>query len=75
MEDLVGDLDHVTNARSLFEVDHRAHVQAADRGVAVVAAVRIVLAQDLSEAAQEPRHLLERHRRVFDKGDRLVIAL
>ena len=74
-EDLVGDRRHLPHARRVFQVDHRAHVQAADRGVAVIAAVRVVLLEDFAKAFQETPHAFDRHRRVLHESDRLVVSL
>ena len=75
VEDLVGDgLDLLEPARRL-EVDHGADVQAADRAVAVVGALGVVLGHDLAEARHELRQVLGVDGGVLDEGDGLVLAL
>ena len=44
---LVENLSHLGDFGSLFEIDHRAHVQTADRGMAVVAAVGMMVFENL----------------------------
>ena len=74
-EDLVGDLRHLADFGWTLEIDHRTHVQAPDRGMPVVPAVRVVPLQYVAKLPQEPPHLFDRHGGVLHEGDRLVVAL
>ena len=56
-------------------VEHRAHVQRADRGVRVPGAARAVLLEHVRQAVGVLGEMLERHRAVLDEGHRLAVAL
>ena len=58
-----------------LEVDHRPHVQAADRRVRVDAGDRVVLANDREEPLDVVAQLLRRDRGVLDERQRLGVAL
>ena len=71
---LLGDRAHAHRAVALH-VEHRAHVQAAHRGVRVPGALGAVLAEDLGQLRGVLGQVLERHRAVLDEGHRLPVAL
>ena len=73
LEDLVSNLGHLGDLRRIFQIDHRAYVQAADRCVAVVAALGVVLVEYAREATQERWQFFQRYCGVFYESDRLVI--
>ncbi len=74
-EGFLGDGAHRLHVLLLPQVQHRAHVQAADRGVRVPGAARAVLLEHLREALRVVREVDQRHRAVLDEGDRLPLLL
>ena len=73
--DRVGDGDHFVALALCFEIDQRPDMHAADGAMAVVAGHRVVIGDDLAKAFDKLRQLRRRHGGVFDKGDRLLVAL
>ena len=71
----VGDGLELPHARLGLQVDHRPHVQAADRGVGVDAGRGAVRADQCQEALDVVAQPLGRHRRVLDERDRLGVLL
>ena len=65
----------VLASRLELEVEHGAHVQAADASVRVEGAARAVPGEDGGEALGVVGQMLERHRAVLDEGDGLSLAL
>ena len=74
-ERLLGDGAHRLDVLLQPQVEHRAHMQAADRGVRVPGAARAVLLEHLGEPRGVVGEMLERHRAVLDEGDRLSLLL
>ena len=73
--DVVGNRLELRHAGRGLEVDDRAHVQAADRGVRVDAGDGAVAGDQLLEARDVVAQPLGRHRGVLDERDRLGVAL
>ena len=57
------------------QVEHRPHMQAADRGVRIPGAAGAVLLEDVGEPRGIVREMLERHRAVLDERDRFALLL
>ena len=74
-EGLFGDRPHLFDLELLLQVEHRPHMQAADRGVRVPGAVGAVLLEDAGQAVGVVGEIFEPHRAVFEKRDRLSVAL
>ena len=70
---LLGDGAHLPGA-VLLHVEHRAHVQGADRGVRVPGAARAVPGEHLGQLVGVLGQMLQRHGAVLDEGDRLALA-
>ena len=74
-ERLLGDRAHRLDVLLQAQIEHRAHMQAADRGVRVPGAARAMLGEDRGEPVGVFCKMLERHRAILDKGDRLARLL
>ena len=74
-ERLLGDRPHLSDFQLLLDVEHRAHMQAADRGVRVPGAVGAVLFEDPGQSIGVVGKVFEPHRAVFEKRDRFAVAL
>ena len=72
---LLGDRAHRAHVLLELEVQDRADVQAADRGVGVPGAAGAVAGEDLGQARRVVGQMLERHGAVLDERDRLAGAL
>ncbi len=72
---LFGDRPHLFDLELLLDVQHRAHMQAADRGMGVPGAVGSVLLEDAGQTVGVIGEVFELHRAVFEKRDRLSVAL
>ena len=57
------------------QVEHRPHMQAADRGVRIPGAAGAVLLEDVGEPRGVVGQMLERHRAVLDERDRFALLL
>ena len=66
---------HGGRALGPLQVQHRAHMQEADRGVGVPGAGRAVLLEDARQPVGEIAQILQRHGAVLDEGDRLALGL
>ena len=75
LERLFGDGTHRLHVAVELEVEHRAHVQRADRGVGVPGAVGVVLVEDLGQPAGVLGEVLEAHRAVLDERHRFAVRL
>ena len=70
---LFGDGAHLPGA--VFpHVQHRTHVQSADRRVRIPGAARAVLGEHLGQLVGVFGKVLQRHRAVLDEGNRLAVA-
>ena len=74
-ERLLRDRAHLAHVPLVLEVEDRAHVQAADRGVRVPGAAGAVAGEEVGEALGVVGQMLERHGAVLDERDRLAVAL
>ena len=74
-EGLLGDGAHGVGVLLQLQVEHGAHVQAADASVRVPGALGAVLGEDGGEALGVVGQMLERHRAVLDEGDGLSLGL
>ena len=71
---LLGDGAHLPGA-AFFHVEHRAHVQGADRSVRVPGAARAVLGEHLRQFVGVFGEVLQRDGAVLDERNRLALAL
>ena len=74
-ERLLGDGAHGPGVFLQLEIEHGAHVQAADGGVRIPGALGAVLAEDGGEALGVVGEVLERYGAVLDEGDGFALAL
>ena len=74
-ERLLGDRPHLSDVELLLNVEHRPHMQAADRGVRVPGAVSAVLFEDTGQPLGVVGEVFEAHRAVFEERDRFTVAL
>ena len=72
---LLGDGLELANPFLGLQIDHRPHVQAADRGVRVDSGRGSVAVDDFEKAVDVVAQLFGRHRGVFHEGDRFGVAL
>ncbi len=56
-------------------IENRPHVQCADTRMRIPGAFRSVTMEHFGQAARVFRQMFERHRAIFDEGDRLAVAL
>ena len=71
----LGDRPHLLDLELLLDVQHRADMQAADRGVGVPGAVGAVLFEDPGQPLGVFGEVFEAHRAIFEKRDRFAVAL
>ncbi len=74
-EGFLGDGAHRLHVLFQPQIEHRAHMQAADGGVRVPGAARAVLLEDCGQPLGVVGEMLERHRAILDEGDRLPLLL
>ena len=74
-EGFLGDGAHGAHVLVEPQIEHRAHMQAADRGMRIPGAARAVSLEDLGEPRGVIGEMLERHRAVLDEGDRFALLL
>ena len=75
VEGFLGDRAHRLDVVLEPQVEHRPHMQAADRGVRIPGAAGAVLLEDGGEPRGVVREMLERHRAVLDERDRFALLL
>src|SRR6478735_4653512 len=75
VEGFLGDRAHRLDVVLEPQVEHRPHVQAADRGVGIPSAAGAVLLEDGGEPRGIVRQMLERDRAVLDERDRFALLL
>ena len=75
LEGLLGDGAHRPASGRLAQVEDRAHVQAADRGVGVPGAAGAVAGEEIGDRLGVVGEVVERHGAVLDEADRLGVAL
>ena len=75
VEGFLGDRAHRLDVVLEPQVEHRPHVQAADRGMGIPGAAGAVLLEDVGEPRGIVRQMLERHRAVLDERDRFALLL
>ena len=73
--DFLADGQHFVNAGIAFQADQGADVQAAHAGMAVIAGLGVVITDDFVKAADELSQVFRIHGRIFDKGNRLGVAV
>ena len=74
-EGFFGDGAHRLDVLFELQVEHRAHMQAAFRGMRIHGAAGAVLGEDLVEPRGIVGEMRQRHRAVLDEGDRLALLL
>ena len=75
VEGFLGDRAHRLDVALEPQVEHRPHMQAADRGMGIPGAARAVLFENVGEPRGIVRQMLERDGAVLDEGDRFAFLL
>jgi hypothetical protein len=74
-EGLLGDRPHLLDVGPVLHVEHRAHMQAADRGMGVPGARGAVLLEHLGQPVGVVGQVLQADRAVLDERHRFTVAL
>ena len=75
VETFLGDLAHRLNVFVQFEVQHRAHMQAAHRGMGVPGALGAVPVENLGQPSGIGGEVRQFDGAILDKGHRLTVVL
>ena len=75
VERLFGDRAHRLDVLVEPKIEHRPHVQAADRGMRVPGAARAVFLENRGEPVGIVGEMIERHRAILDEGNRFALLL
>ena len=66
-ERFLGDRPHLLDLELLLQIEHRPHVQTADRGMRIPGTVSAVLLENARQAVGVVGEILEPHRAILEK--------